>query len=102
MATIDIGKLNVNNPKLQNTSLQEIRAFLTQILESDLISTLPIKKKNRWEEVDRELRNPIMVNELSGEELSKSFDILAQEAQKKGLSDYKSVRDEYLTNKFAK
>lgn len=102
MTTIDVGTLYVDNPKLQNRSTDEIRAFLTQILESDLITNIPFKKKSRWEEVDRELRSLKIVNETSAKELEKSFEILANEAQKSGMSDYKSARDEYLTDKYAR
>jgi len=102
MITLDIGTLYVDNPKLQNRSTQEIKALLTQILESDLISKISLKKESRWEEVDRELRNLSITNEESGEELRKSFEILASEVEQRATMDYKSARDEYLTNKYSK
>ncbi len=100
MTTIDVGTLYVNNPNLKNKPMEEIKAFLVQVLESDLISNMNLKRKSKWDKVDEQLRNLKDVNEVGTEELEESFAILREEAKKSGFSDYNTARDEYLTNKY--
>ena len=62
MTTLDIGRLHINNPNIKNKTLDEIKVFLTQVLESDLVSNMSTKRKTRWDRVDNELRNLEVVN----------------------------------------
>lgn len=100
MTTLDIGILEVNNPNLQNKTLEEIKAFLTQVLESDLISNMTIKRKSRWDKVDEQLRNLKVVNKESAQELAEALTTLGNEAKNTGYTDHKTARDEYLTQKY--
>ena len=81
MTTLNIGVLEVNNPNIKTRTLEEIKYFLTQILESDLISNINIKKRN-WDKVDKELRSLKVINKKSAEELEKSLKILGNEVDR--------------------
>lgn len=100
MTTLDIGTLYINNPHLRNKPLDEIKAFLIQILESDLVSNMTLKKKSKWDKIDEELRNLKVINKESADELEKSLSILGNEIKKSGYTDHKTARDEYLTQKY--
>jgi len=97
MTTLDIGTLYINNPHLKNKPLDEIKAFLIQVLESDLVSNMTIKKKSKWDKIDKELRNLKVTKQQSAEELNESLTLLAKETSS---IDFKSARDEYLTQKY--
>ena len=79
MTTLDIGTLYINNPHLKNKPLDEIKAFLIQVLESDLVSNMTIKKKSKWDKIDKELRNLKVTKQQSAEELNESLTLLAKE-----------------------
>jgi len=100
MTTLNIGTLQINNPYLENMAMNEIRALLTQFLESDLLSNMTIKRKNRWDKIDAELRSLKVTNRESAQELGEALTILAQEAQISGYSDHKMAKDEYLAHKY--
>ena len=100
MTTLDIGTLYINNPHLRNKPLDEIKAFLIQVLESDLVSNMAIKRKSKWEKIDEELRSLKVTKSESAQELNESLTLLGQEAKETGYVDYKTVRDEYLTQKY--
>ena len=100
MTTLNIGVLQVNNPHLKNKTLEEVKAFLTQVLESDLITNMSMKRKSKWDKIDKELKNLKVTNQESAQELNDSLTILGKEAQKEDYLDYKTARDEYLTQKY--
>jgi len=82
--------------------IQEIKDFVSSRFHFDVKITRendnpkPILENN-WSSIDKAIRALKVVDEIGGEELRESFDILAKEATH---SDYKSARDEYLINKY--
>ncbi len=100
MTTLNIGTLYINNPHLRNKPLDEIKAFLTQVLESDLVSNMTIKRKSKWDKIDEQLRSMKVVKQESADELENSLTILGNEVKKAGYTDHKTARDEYLTQKY--
>jgi len=101
MTTLDIGRLHIDNPNIKNKTLDEIKLFLTQVLESDMVSSMTIKKNTKWDKVDKELRNLSIVDTESAKELGNSLNILSKEAQTAECIDHKTARDEYLTQKYS-
>jgi len=113
-------KVQLNQPSKNNQSHNELN--VPAQLHQKILAMKPTKEQeaqeindlldktsdrfngqaNQWEEVDRELRSLKVINEIGGEELRKSFNILASEIDKNGVNDYKCARDEYLTNKYNK
>ena len=55
------------------------------------------KKKSRWEKIDKKLRNLKTVDSHAGEELKEAFTLLGKDVK---IGDYKTARDEYLTQKY--
>jgi len=98
-------KVQLNQPSKDNQNSNEVKVPIE--LHQKILAMKPTKEEeakeindlldkisdrldgqhNRWEEVDRELGNLSVTNEESGEELRKSFDILAHEIKKSGVSD---------------
>jgi len=54
-------------------------------------------KKSRWDEIDNKLRNLKSVDVNAGEELREALTLLGKGVE---MGDYKTARDEYLTNKY--
>ena len=100
MTTLDIGTLYINNPSLKNRPLEEVKAFLIQVLESDLVSNMTIKRKSKWDKIDEELRALKVTKLESAKELDESLTFLGEEARKSGSIDHATARDEYLTQKY--
>ena len=100
MTTLDIGTLYINNPSLKNRPLDEVKAFLIQVLESDLVSNMTIKRKSKWDKIDEELRALKVTKLESAKELDESLTFLGEEAIKSGSIDHATARDEYLTQKY--
>ncbi len=84
MAVVDLGTLHIDNPQLANRSLQEIRAFVIGVLESDLVSSMtPSREKDhRWEAIDASLRNLKVTNAEAAEELERSLEFLGAKRKK--------------------
>jgi hypothetical protein len=55
------------------------------------------EKKSRWNKVDRELRNLKTIDVHAGEELEEALTLLGKDVE---IGDYKTARDEYLTQKY--
>ena len=100
MTTLDIGILHINNPNLRNKPLEEIKDFLVQVLESDLVSNMTIKRKSKWAKIDEELRSLKVIKKESADELEKSLNLLGNEVKETGYTNHKTARDEYLTQKY--
>ncbi len=54
-------------------------------------------KKSRWEQIDKKLRNLKTVDARAGEELKEALTLLGKGVD---VGDYKTARDEYLTQKY--
>ena len=54
-------------------------------------------KKSRWEKIDKKLRNLKTVDSHAGEELKEALTLLGKDVK---IGDYKTARDEYLTQKY--
>jgi len=54
-------------------------------------------KKSRWEKIDKELRNLKTVDTNAGKEIKEALTLLAKDIK---IDDYKTARDEYLTQKY--
>ena len=100
MTTLDIGILHINNPHLRNKPLEEIKDFLVQVLESDLVSNMTIKRKSKWAKIDEELRSLKVIKKESADELEKSLNLLGNEVKETAYTNHKTARDEYLTQKY--
>ena len=54
-------------------------------------------KKSKWNKIDRALRNLKTVDVHAGEELKEALTLLGKDIE---IGDYKTARDEYLTQKY--
>jgi len=101
---INLENININNPYLKNKSIDEIKNFITNFLNSDLInnfiSSTDNKENNKWEDIDNYLKSLKNIETKSSKRLKRSFKILREEALKNGITDYKKAREEYLNKKY--
>jgi len=56
-----------------------------------------IQKRSRWDKIDKKLRNLKTVDAQAGEELKEALTLLGKGVE---IGDYKTARDEYLTQKY--
>jgi len=56
-----------------------------------------IQKRSSWDKIDKELRNLKTVDAHAGEELKEALTLLGKDVE---IGDYKTARDEYLTQKY--
>ena len=67
-----------------------------KIIDNIKFPTLP-QKRSRWEQIDKKLRNLKTVDARAGEELKEALTLLGKGVE---IDDYKTARDEYLTQKY--
>ena len=67
-----------------------------KVIENIKFPTLT-QKKSRWEKIDKKLRNLKTVDVHAGEELKEALTLLGKGVK---IYDYKTARDEYLTQKY--
>lgn len=68
-----------------------------KIIDDVAPPTLTQKKNIRWDKIDKKLRNLKTVDANAGDELKKALTLLAKDIE---VGDYKTARDEYLTQKY--
>ena len=67
-----------------------------KVIDNIKFSTLA-QKKNRWDKIDKQLRNLKTVDASAGKELKEALTLLGKGIE---IGDYKTARDEYLTKKY--
>ncbi len=98
MTTLDIGTLIVHNPNVKNKSMEEIKAFLTKALENDFIT---IRKKGKFEDIEKKLRNLKITNPNGGKKLEEAFSSLNTKLESFQDIDIEKSKEEYLNKKYA-
>jgi len=68
-----------------------------KIIDDIKFTTLAQKKKNRWDSIDKKLRNLKTVDINAGDELREALTLLGKGVE---VGDHKTARDEYLTKKY--
>lgn len=93
--------------RVDENYLEQILNFLQQIPKNkreifqhtkiDISPTLVQSKTDKWKRIDAELRNLKTVDVNAGEELKSALALIGKGVE---VGDYKTARDEYLTNKY--
>jgi len=68
-----------------------------RIIDDIASPALAQKKKTSWDQIDKKLRNLKTVDTNAGDELDKALTLLGKDVK---VGDYKTARDEYLTQKY--
>ena len=68
-----------------------------KIIDDVAPPTLTQQKSIRWDKIDKKLKNLKTVDANAGDELKKALTLLGKDIE---TGDYKTARDEYLTQKY--